>query len=109
MVFEGLNNVFVALLGYTNEGASFLFGNLVRPNVPVGPADGPFGPIAATETWANTGALFAFSVLPTIIFFSSLMTLLYYMGDHADLREGVRLGDAADDGHLGRGEPERGR
>jgi concentrative nucleoside transporter, CNT family len=80
MVFEGLNNVFVALLGYTNEGASFLFGNMVRPNVPVGPADGPFGPIAATETWANTGALFAFSVLPTIIFFSSLMTLLYYMG-----------------------------
>jgi CNT family concentrative nucleoside transporter len=31
-------------------------------------------------TWANTGALFAFSVLPTIIFFSSLMTLLYYVG-----------------------------
>jgi concentrative nucleoside transporter, CNT family len=39
-VFEGLNNVFVALLGYTNEGASFLFGNLVRPNVPVGPPTG---------------------------------------------------------------------
>jgi len=79
-LFEGLNNVFVALLGYTNEGAGFLFGNLVRPNVPVGTADGPFGPVAAAETWANTGALFAFSVLPTIIFFSSLMTLLYYMG-----------------------------
>ncbi len=79
-VFEGLNGVFVALLGYTNEGASFLFGNLVLPNVPVGTADGPFGMVTAAETWANTGALFAFSVLPTIIFFSSLMTLLYYLG-----------------------------
>jgi concentrative nucleoside transporter, CNT family len=78
--FQTLNNVFVALLDYTNEGASFLFGNLIRPNVPVGTTDGPFGPIAAAETWANTGALFAFSVLPTIIFFSSLMTLLYYLG-----------------------------
>jgi concentrative nucleoside transporter, CNT family len=79
-MFEWLNTVFVELLGYTNEGASFLFGNLVRPNVPVGPADGPFGPVADVGTWANTGALFAFSVLPTIIFFSSLMTLLYYLG-----------------------------
>jgi concentrative nucleoside transporter, CNT family len=78
--FAWLNNVFVALLGYTNEGARFLFGNLIQPNVPVGTTDGPFGPIAAAETWANTGALFAFSVLPTIIFFSSLMTLLYYLG-----------------------------
>jgi CNT family concentrative nucleoside transporter len=78
--FDALNGVFVALLGYTNEGASFLFGNLVRPNVPVGPAEGPFGAVTAVGTWANTGALFAFSVLPTIIFFSSLMTLLYYLG-----------------------------
>jgi concentrative nucleoside transporter, CNT family len=78
--FRFLNDIFVALLGYTNEGASFLFGNLIRPNVPVGPADGPFGAVADVGTWANTGALFAFSVLPTIIFFSSLMTLLYYLG-----------------------------
>jgi concentrative nucleoside transporter, CNT family len=78
--FRFLNDIFVALLGYTNEGASFLFGNLIRPNVPVGPAEGPFGAVADVGTWANTGALFAFSVLPTIIFFSSLMTLLYYLG-----------------------------
>lgn len=78
--FDRLNRVFVALLGYTTEGARFIFGNLVLPNVPVGPSDGPFGAVPATGTWANTGALFAFNVLPTIIFFSSLMTLLYYMG-----------------------------
>jgi concentrative nucleoside transporter, CNT family len=29
---------------------------------------------------ANTGAMFAFNVLPTIIFFSSLMTVLYHLG-----------------------------
>jgi concentrative nucleoside transporter, CNT family len=78
--FEWLNRLFVALLGYTNDGARFLFGNLVTPNVPVGPAGGPFDVVPTTEMWANTGALFAFSVLPTIIFFSSLMTLLYYLG-----------------------------
>ncbi|CAN5374276.1 NupC/NupG family nucleoside CNT transporter [soil metagenome] len=78
--FAGLNDVFVALLGYTTEGARFIFGNLVLPNVPVGPTDGPFGPVTASGTWAATGAFFAFNVLPTIIFFSSLMTLLYYLG-----------------------------
>lgn len=78
--FEGANRLFTALIGYTNEGARFLFGNLVALNVPVGAADGPYGPLAAPAAWANTGALFAFSVLPTIIFFSSLMTLLYYLG-----------------------------
>jgi CNT family concentrative nucleoside transporter len=78
--FQGANNIFVALLGYTNEGARFLFGNLVALNVPVGAAEGPYGPLAGPTAWANTGALFAFSVLPTIIFFSSLMTLLYYLG-----------------------------
>lgn len=79
-VFSELNDVFTSLLGYTNQGASFLFGNLTTANVPVGTADGPFSPLSGAGTWANTGANFAFSVLPTIIFFSSLMTLLYYFG-----------------------------
>ena len=80
-LFEWLNVVFTNLLGYTTEGARFLFGNLVLNNVPVGASDGPMGPVAgAAGTWANTGAFFAFNVLPTIIFFSSLMTLLYYFG-----------------------------
>lgn len=30
--------------------------------------------------WARSGAYFAFAVLPTIIFFSSLMTVLYHLG-----------------------------
>jgi CNT family concentrative nucleoside transporter len=79
-VFEQLNIAFTNLLGYTTEGARFLFGNLVLNNVPVGASDGPMSPVSAAGSWANTGAFFAFNVLPTIIFFSSLMTLLYYFG-----------------------------
>jgi concentrative nucleoside transporter, CNT family len=78
--FEVLNDLFTTLLGYTTEGARFIFGNLVVNNVPIGAAEGPMAPLTTTTGWANTGASFAFNVLPTIIFFSSLMTLLYYLG-----------------------------
>ena len=57
-----------------------LFGNLALVNnVPVG-AGGGFGPVSNTGQVANIGAFFAFSVLPTIIFFSSLMAVLYHSG-----------------------------
>ncbi len=82
-LFRGANAVFTRLLGFTEEGARFIFGNLVTNNVPVGPVTGPpaqSAPIASVEMWANTGAFFAFTVLPTIIFFSSLMSVLYYLG-----------------------------
>jgi len=79
--FSGINGVIVSMLGYTQEGARFLFGNLVNNNIPVGTGDVGTGTFTQTVgTVANTGALFAFSVLPTIVFFSSLMTLLYYLG-----------------------------
>jgi len=83
-LFEGANEVFQKLLGFTHEGASFLFGNLVETNVPVGTpiGDGPpeKAPLNPTGEIAHTGAFFAFSVLPTIIFFSTLMSLAYYLG-----------------------------
>jgi CNT family concentrative nucleoside transporter len=81
--FDGANNVFNALIGNTVEGARFLFGNLVFNNVPVGPGGTgfpPMEPVGGPSAWANTGGFFAFNVLPTIIFFSSLMTILYYLG-----------------------------
>ncbi|HSJ31665.1 MAG TPA: nucleoside transporter C-terminal domain-containing protein [Longimicrobiales bacterium] len=79
--FTWINTVIVSLLGFTEAGARFLFGNLVVNNVPVGvgePGSGSFTPTAGMV--ANTGAFFAFNVLPTIVFFSSLMTMLYYLG-----------------------------
>jgi CNT family concentrative nucleoside transporter len=82
-LFTVANQVFIKLLGFTQDGASFIFGNLVRDNVPVGlPIGTPpeSSALDAVEMWANTGASFAFSVLPTIIFFSSLMSVLYYLG-----------------------------
>ncbi len=80
-IFAYLNDIVVALLGFTEDGARFLFGNLVQSNIPVGagsPGGGPFS--ADPGRVANAGAFFAFNVLPTIIFFSSLMTVLYYLG-----------------------------
>jgi concentrative nucleoside transporter, CNT family len=79
-VFGGVNDVIVALLGFTTEGARFLFGNLVFNNVPVGFGEPGNAPITPDGTVAQTGAFFAFSVLPTIVFFSALMTVLYYFG-----------------------------
>ncbi len=58
--FLFLNDIIVKLLSFTNEGSKFVFGGLV---------DSP-----------SLGFIFAFQVLPTIIFFSSLMSVLYYLG-----------------------------
>jgi len=87
-IFDTVNVVVVSLLGYTTDGARFLFGNLVGDNVPVGIAPG--GAFTALPGQvANTGASFAFNVLPTIIFFSSLMTVLYYLGIMQTVVKGV--------------------
>ena len=56
-VFAATGEVFGRLLGFTSAGANLLFG---------------FNP--------SFLATFAFGVLPTIIFFSSLMAVLYYVG-----------------------------
>lgn len=88
--FTGINDVIVALLGFTVEGARFLFGDLVFNNVPVGTGAAGNAPIAETTgSVARTGAFFAFNVLPTIIFFSSLMTVLYYFGVMQKIVKGV--------------------
>ncbi len=81
-IFAGMNTVIVSLLGFTVEGARFVFGELVYNNVPMGLGEaGTNGPVEAIPGQvAQTGASFAFNVLPTIIFFSSLMTVLYHLG-----------------------------
>lgn len=59
--FDWLSNKFVVLLSFTAEGAQFLFGSLVEAN-------------------NSLGYIFAFQVLPTVIFFSALTSLLFYYG-----------------------------
>lgn len=89
--FQTMNDVVIALLGFTVEGARFIFGDLVFNNVPVGEGipGGNDPMIPAPGTVARTGAFFAFNVLPTIIFFSSLMTVLYHMGIMQVLVKGI--------------------
>ena len=60
-IFNGISNVFIELLQFTKSGAIFLFG----------------------ETLVNDygfGATFAFQILPTIVFFSALTSVLFYLG-----------------------------
>ncbi len=59
-VFDALSSGFVKLLGFTTEGAKFIFGDFTDP--------------------AKFGFVFAFQVLPTIIFFASFMGVLYHLG-----------------------------
>ena len=57
--FQIIVDFFVIMIESTEESAKFLFGELAEPGKPYG---------------------FAFIVLPTIIFFSALSSLLYYLG-----------------------------
>jgi len=59
--FEWISSVFVTILGFTRQGSIFLFGSLI-------------------ENIDSFGFIFAFQVLPTILFFSALTSLLFYYG-----------------------------
>lgn len=58
--FEFVGKIFVKILDFTKEGSSFLFGSLLDMD--------------------RFGSIFAFQILPTIIFFSALTSLLFYLG-----------------------------
>lgn len=81
LLFIECNDIIMAVLNSAQAGASFVFGNLVNRFVEVGKID-PSGTFRSFEGLvANTGmAMFAFSVLPTIIFFSALMSITYHYG-----------------------------
>ncbi len=59
-VFQVLGEGFVTLLSFVSAGSSFVFGPLVDVQ--------------------KMGFVFAFQVLPTIIFFAALMGVLYHLG-----------------------------
>lgn len=59
-IFEYLGSIFVLILDFTKEGSAFLFGDLVDLD--------------------KTAYIFALQILPTIIFFSALTSLLFYLG-----------------------------
>lgn len=59
--FEAVSGFFVLILEFSKKASEFLFGGLVKD----------------TNTF---GFIFAFQVLPTIVFFASLSSVLYYFG-----------------------------
>lgn len=60
VAFEKLSQGFVALLNFSDVGAEFIFGKLTDIE--------------------SMGMIFAFKVLPTVVFFSALSAILYYFG-----------------------------
>ena len=68
-VFQVLTDKVSVFLALSNQGSWFLFRNLVHPDF-----------FAGNETWPGFGFSFAFAVLPTIIFFSAFMSVMYYLG-----------------------------
>ena len=59
--FEFVGEIFIEILNYTRAGSEFLFSGLITD-------------------MDSFGFIFAFQVLPTIIFFSALTSLLFYLG-----------------------------
>jgi len=68
-IFASLSGSVSDFLNLSDYGARFLFGNLADPAY--------YGPDAG---WKGFGFLFAFKVLPTIVFFGGFMSVLYYLG-----------------------------
>ena len=72
------------LLSFTDAGASFLFGNIYLGDPSIVENVGASGTFqvwdSASEKFVNIGIIFAFHILPTIIFFASLMGVLYHLG-----------------------------
>ncbi|MFV0541051.1 MAG: NupC/NupG family nucleoside CNT transporter [Aestuariibaculum sp.] len=60
-IFEFIGSLFVSVLDFTRAGSEFLFSGLVGD-------------------MTKFGYIFAFQVLPTIIFFSALTSVLFYLG-----------------------------
>jgi CNT family concentrative nucleoside transporter len=58
--FEVFGQIFLKILDFTKVGSEFLFGSLLDMN--------------------KFGTIFAFQILPTIVFFSALTSLLFYWG-----------------------------
>ncbi len=87
--FDAVGRAVTGLLRFQEEGARFVFGNLVGFTVPVG-TPGAGGAVDTSAGFvAQTGAFFAFNVLPTIIFFCALMTVLYHLGVMQSVVKGI--------------------
>ena len=72
-IFSNCSKFFVWLFSFASDGAQFVFGALAK-----GPG-----------TSGSLGMIFAFQVLPTIIFFACFMSILYYLGIMQRIVQGI--------------------
>ena len=73
--FQSVASGFTLLLSYSEKGAEFVLGPWPA-DVYVGTGTGADGAM----TFSRIGFIFAFRVLPTILFFSAFSSALYYLG-----------------------------
>src|SRR3569833_1480987 len=73
-IFQAIGAGVNAMLGYTEAGAAFVFGDAL------GRANGPYG------------VIFAFQVLPIVIFIASFFAILYYIGVMQWIVKGMAIG-----------------
>lgn len=66
--FQWLSTGFVRFLNFTSDGAQFIFGDLAKNS------------FVDKEAKHSLGMIFAFQILPVIIFFSAISAALYYLG-----------------------------
>ena len=77
LFFHRIDAAVKRLLSFSEAGANFVFGSLAEHQV----LDAEGNPLPMKAGTVSLPALtFAFWVLPSIIFFSSLMTVLYHLG-----------------------------
>lgn len=93
-VFAGANSFITRLLAFTDAGASFLWGGLYRTSETlvtyINPEQGYLQAVnSATGQLVPIGTIFVIHILPTIIFFSSLMAVLYHLGVMQRIIQGV--------------------
>ncbi|NIK72970.1 CNT family concentrative nucleoside transporter [Thermonema lapsum] len=68
LMFKAVSEAFVTFLNFSLKGAEFIFGDLAKNSD------------SMPGTRHSLGFIFAFQVLPTIIFFSTVSAALYYLG-----------------------------
>lgn len=65
-ILNGITSAVAHVINYANEGIGFMFGGLVSDKM--------------FEVFGGGGFVFAFRVLPVVVFFSALISVLYYFG-----------------------------
>ncbi len=84
-IFGAARSFVTRLLGFTDAGASFIWGGLYRSGEDlvqfIGPERGYWlATNSVTGELAPIGTSFLIHILPTVIFFSSLMAVMYHLG-----------------------------